>query len=252
MYAFLLQDWVTIQSGTSGAIIQGEDGWLDLSDFLDVVVFLETKQVSASSGNMGMSYQTSPSKDEVLFQNMYDPTTVAMSVGVTTTVLLRDIALCPLARWLRWQILPTGGGASYQATFRIWVSANQPGGSAQASAQLGYGAANSSRDFGGPEWTQGPAIDTGFHGGIPGTKKFPKELMKHSQHIILGPAGSGKASTSAQGPGPSPHWHWWDNVNVAPKPNDWRHRVQQMPQPLPRSRVPIVLPGTPVSIKPRG
>jgi len=245
MFAFLLQEWLTIQSATSGAITQGEAGWLDLSDFLDVVVFLETKQVSASSGAMGMSYQTSPTKDAVLFQNMYDPTTVAMAVGVTTTVLLRDTALCPLARWLRWQILPTSGGTSYQATFRIWVAANQPGGSASASAQMGYG--DSRGAGGGPEWTQGPPVE-GFHGGLPGTAPWSpivSNLEKQYRGVVLGKAGPGSIKYG-QGPAPSPHWHWWDNVNVKKKPNDWAGRIRHVPIPSARSIVPFVAPGVKV------
>jgi hypothetical protein len=132
MYAFLLQDWLTVRSASGTAITQGEANWLDLSEFLDVVVFMETKNFAVSSGGaLYMAYQTSPTKDETLFQQMVDistsTSTTAIAVGVQTTVLLRDTALCPLARWFRWQLTPpsnAGGITSFEATFRIWLSAN--------------------------------------------------------------------------------------------------------------------------------
>ncbi len=126
MQPFLLQDWVTIQS-TTQTVTQGEGEWLDMSSFLDLVAWLEVKQVSTSAGTMSLGIQTCPSKDDSLFQNMND-TTVAIAAGVQVMTLLRDTAKCPLTKWLRWQLIASTTPSTWQVTFRIWVTASQPGG----------------------------------------------------------------------------------------------------------------------------
>jgi hypothetical protein len=249
MFALLLQDWVTVRSGSGGAVTQGEPAWRDTSSFLDLVVFIETKNFAISAGNLMMALQTAPTKDEVLFQGMNDvsnATGTPVAVGVQTFVMLRDTALCPLAHWLRWQLGPPptnpSGATSFEATFRVWASLNQPGGIARemlagASTpgdQEGYG--------GGVPWTQGPAVDTGFHGGIPGTAPWSPIIsdLNKRQTVVLGKAGRGSVN-STQGPAPSPHTYWWEKMKApVPKPNDWKHRVQQVQAPLPLSRVPYV------------
>ena len=153
MYAALLQDWVTIRSAGSGTITQSEPFWLDTAGFLDCVIFMETREISTSgSSSVYMAFQTSPTKDDNLFIAMNDvsmATGIALSVGVQTWVLLRDTGLCPLCHWLRWQISTTG--TSYDATFRIWVALNQPGGVAYLS-QVDPSAVNMQFE-GSPEWT---------------------------------------------------------------------------------------------------
>lgn len=59
MDCFCLQDWVTIQ-GASGvlSITQGENGWIDLAGYQDVVAWLDVREYSngntkGSSGNNG-------------------------------------------------------------------------------------------------------------------------------------------------------------------------------------------------------
>lgn len=242
MYAFLVQDWVTVRSASGSAITQGEANWLDLSDFLDVVLFMETKNFAISSGVLYMAYQTSPTKDEALFQQMVDistsASTTAIAVGVQTTVLLRDTALCPLARWFRWQLTPPTnavGITSFEATFRIWISANQPGGYAQASAHhMGYG---DSGGFGGPAWTQGPAIGP----AAPSSgKKAPPLSAQQAQQSSS--SGNTAPVTYAQGPSKT---KGDDKIStLQTKPTD---RLQFFRNPRHGNLVPYVSPGVKVT-----
>jgi hypothetical protein len=155
MYSFLLQDWVTIQGISSPGppitipFTQSEAGWLDMSAFVDLVSFLEVDEASSGLGTIALGIQTSPTKDDALFQNMND-VSLTLATGMTVGVLLRDTAFCPLSHWLRWQIIPTvPGTTTWHATFRIWVSANAPGGVARSAERV--------RDLGegtgaGPAW----------------------------------------------------------------------------------------------------
>lgn len=125
MHAFVLQDWTTIR-GTSGAtIVQGEDGWLDLSAYQDVVFWLDCREVTGASNTL--NYQTSPTRDETLFQNMLAAgiTMAAASTPVVSKALLSGAAV-PIARYLRWSITGTAV-TPWDATFRILIAANSPG-----------------------------------------------------------------------------------------------------------------------------
>jgi len=117
--SFLLQDWTHLEGTSGNAIIQGEEGWLDLSGYTDVVVHLSTKSCGA---NVVFQYQTSPSKDADLFSDMTAaaPITPGSDARVVTPLRFASLST-PLARWLRWQINDSAG--AYEATFRIWVSA---------------------------------------------------------------------------------------------------------------------------------
>jgi len=125
MFAFLLQDWLTVRGSSPVAVAQSEPFWLDMSGYKDLVTWLEVKEFTATAGSLYVQAQTSPSKDEALFQSMTG--NVAVAAGVTTTNLLSDMALVPLARWLRWQLVPTATATSWDITFRLWVTASRPG-----------------------------------------------------------------------------------------------------------------------------
>lgn len=85
-----------------------------------MVAFIEVTDVA---GNPNMKLETSPTRDDVLFQNM-DAATFVPSVGVTTKIYRYSSATVPLARFVRWKI--TGSAtAPWSVTFRIWLSPNQ-------------------------------------------------------------------------------------------------------------------------------
>jgi hypothetical protein len=125
MYSYLLQDWVTIRGDTTiGVLGQGENDWLDLDGFQEIVAWLDVKEVSFGVGAPTMYYQTSPSKDAIFFVNMGS---VALGgPGLTITPMLKETAAVPLARWLRWQI-QVASNTSWDITFRIWCAANVTG-----------------------------------------------------------------------------------------------------------------------------
>ncbi len=118
--AILLQDWCSVSGSSSATITQPVDDYADLAAYQDIVVFLEVSDFNTAL----MSYQTSPSKDETLFQNMLAP--FAMAMNVTRSVLRYSSATVPLARYFRWKLSPSAG-ATFFASFRIWLAANPSG-----------------------------------------------------------------------------------------------------------------------------
>lgn len=121
MHAFVLQDWTTIRSG-GATITQSEQEWLDLEAYQDVTLWLQVTEVSGST-SPALSYQTSPSLDESMFQAMTGGITLVASTAPVVTQVFMFSAAVPLARYVRWQ-LTVAGATSYDATFRIVVAAN--------------------------------------------------------------------------------------------------------------------------------
>jgi hypothetical protein len=126
MYSYLLQDWTTLRGDVSvTALSQGENGWLDLSAFQDVVAWLQVKEVTPTSGSLQLAYQTAPTKDDALFVAMAPALAIA-GPGLTTTAMLKFTTATPLTRWMRWQIALTSA-AAWDVTFRIFLACNAVG-----------------------------------------------------------------------------------------------------------------------------
>lgn len=111
----LLQDWISIQGNSaSDSVIMSADVWKDLSSYTDVVFYLERKDFSGSG--LTLHYQTSPTQDDAMFQDM---ATVSISgTGLTQTTVLFATASVPLARWVRWKV---DASAAWRLTFRVWM-----------------------------------------------------------------------------------------------------------------------------------
>jgi hypothetical protein len=123
MHTFILQEWTTIRGAANTNVTQSEDQWLDLSSFQDAFFYLDCREVTGVTP--AISYQTSPTKDEALFQTMLGPGNFAVGVSIGKSILSANPAV-PLARYVRWFI--TGvAGATWDATFRVLVAANAPG-----------------------------------------------------------------------------------------------------------------------------
>lgn len=121
MHTFILQDWITTR-GNNNTITQSESEWLDLTQYQDVVVWVDVREMT---GTVTMTLQTAPTKDEAFFAvgTLATPT---LTVGTATiTKVLMSGATVPLSRYVRWQL--TSAGAPYDLTFRVMVSANAPG-----------------------------------------------------------------------------------------------------------------------------
>jgi hypothetical protein len=113
----LLQTWLSV--GGSSAITsltQGADLWLDIGDHEDVGFVLEVKAVT---GTVTMNYESSPSVEDASFLGCVLPFTI--TTGVRSDRLLASYALVPPGQYVRWR-LSTGGGSSWNVTFRIWLS----------------------------------------------------------------------------------------------------------------------------------
>jgi hypothetical protein len=118
MYSFVLQDWTTIR-GAVATVTQTEVGWLDLTPFQDVVFWVDVRE---STNTPSLWLQTAPSKDEALFTAIVAAQPMATAVSVLSALMAS--ATVPLGRFVRWQIAGTG---TWDATFRIYVTANAPG-----------------------------------------------------------------------------------------------------------------------------
>jgi hypothetical protein len=121
MHSFILQDWTTIRGGVA-TVIQGEADWLDLSSYQDCIFFLDVRE---ASGTPTITFQTSPTKDEALFQTMITATLMtASATGAAAIKATLTNAIVPVARFVRWQI---NGTITWDSTFRVIVAANSPG-----------------------------------------------------------------------------------------------------------------------------
>lgn len=113
-----LQGWLTIRGPDSSTVVQGEDDWLDLTDFLDVAIW---HQVTDQSNVATLTIETAPAKEEALFSSMASlGLASSLSPQITPAIFAR--AAVPLARYLRWKIVGRMGGA-FSITFRLWIVA---------------------------------------------------------------------------------------------------------------------------------
>jgi hypothetical protein len=126
VYCYLLQNWTTIRVDTSLTLFtQAENDYFDATGFQDLIGWLEVKEATFSTQAPTLSYQTAPTKDDAAFQTM--ATVANLSVpGVSTTPMLKELTVPPLARWLRWQLQCSSSG-TWDLTFRIFCALNAIG-----------------------------------------------------------------------------------------------------------------------------
>lgn len=122
MHGIMLQDWITLRGSTTDSVTQGEDAYLDMTPYQDVVTWLDVREVT---GAQFMQYGTSPTKDDFSFALMLAEFAPAAAAAPRVDKLLLASAATPVARWMRWKVRPTV--ATWSITFRIWVAANSPG-----------------------------------------------------------------------------------------------------------------------------
>jgi len=146
MRCFPLQDdYLTVRGASSiTKVIQADSEWLTLDAFQDIIVWLDVKEVTAGAGNVAVTYETSPTCDDFLFQQV--GSVAVTSTGLSVTKLLASGgATNPLARYLRWKLAPSSAVA-WDITFRIWLAANAPGPWRGAATALNAPAAGSRPD----------------------------------------------------------------------------------------------------------
>lgn len=126
MLGGLMTDWITIQGTGTSPFVQERANWLDLATCGDVTFWLEVRAITnPSSGALALSYETSPSTDESLFDSMVSSITMALtSTPTITKVRLADNPQTPLARFVRWRVEGSAAG-NWSVTFRIFMMANK-------------------------------------------------------------------------------------------------------------------------------
>jgi len=121
MDSLLLQDWITIAnsvnaSGATPTLTQGSVGYLDVSEYQDVVFYFHAQQISNPTKIL---YQTSPTAEDSEFLTML---TIAPAAGVgevlQANAILGKYSLVPPAKYVRWLCF----GTDYFCTFRIWIA----------------------------------------------------------------------------------------------------------------------------------
>lgn len=126
MHTFVLTDWITVR-GNNNTINQSESEWLDLTQYEDLTFWIDVKEVTGAA--VTLNIQTSPTKDESLFASISSNATLAAGIinpgtGAVGKCLM-STATIPVARYVRWQL--TSANNPFDATFRIFISANAPG-----------------------------------------------------------------------------------------------------------------------------
>ncbi|HTC70880.1 MAG TPA: hypothetical protein VK662_15020 [Acidothermaceae bacterium] len=119
MDSLLLQDWVTIQGAANLGVTQGADFWLDVTDYEDLIFYLDVKSVTTTN-IAGFFYETAPELDDASFVAMVSG--FVPTLGVQTMAVLATYSACPAARYVRWRIAGNTGGA-WNITFRLWIAA---------------------------------------------------------------------------------------------------------------------------------
>ncbi len=120
-HALLAQDWITVRGSlTTTGVIQGDESYTDIARFQDVATWTEVSDVA---GSPTLRYETSPTRDDVLFQLFETAASFVPVVGVTVKVFRFASATAPPARYFRWKI-PSSGTAPWSLTFRIWLVGN--------------------------------------------------------------------------------------------------------------------------------
>ena len=130
MYGYVLQDWITINGSSTAAFIQNEGDWMGFSSFQDIAFWVDVRAVNLAGGAMTMVLQTSPTKDDVLFQTLSNCTlnittvsTPYTTAGALPKTILSSNPGVPLSTWVRWQVSNSITG--WSLTFRILCAANR-------------------------------------------------------------------------------------------------------------------------------
>jgi len=119
--AILAQDWNTVRGSVAGTVVtMQESDYVDLMPFQDVVAFLEVSEIF---NGINIRFETSPTKDDNLFQLIDASVAFAPTVGVATKVMRYSAVAVPLARFFRWKFSGGATGA-WSCTFRLWLSPN--------------------------------------------------------------------------------------------------------------------------------
>jgi hypothetical protein len=123
MDSMLLQDWISVADNSQevgAGIAQGAPGYIDVSEYQDLVFYLHVPSPITSGPLPQIEYQTSPCADDASFLPMVTVPSTFLGGGILVTPVLGKYAAVPPAKYVRWYC--GGGGYFQQCTFRIWMS----------------------------------------------------------------------------------------------------------------------------------
>jgi hypothetical protein len=120
MHSFILQDWTTIRGTTGATIYQGEAGYLDLAPYQDVSFYLDIREFTGSTPQIG--FETAPFKEDVLFKDMIAPFNVLLSPANPYRIPITTSST-PVARYVRWKLIGPAV-TPWDVTFRVLVAAD--------------------------------------------------------------------------------------------------------------------------------
>lgn len=108
MQGVVFQDWTTVrEDSTSSTFTQSEALWLNVDDYSDVVFWLEVESVVIGS-SLQLSYETAPTKGDVLFQAVTNSVCLLTSTQPVITKVINGQSNLPLSSWLRWKVSTVG------------------------------------------------------------------------------------------------------------------------------------------------
>ena len=110
-----LTDWITLRGASSAdVVIQSVRDWVDAQGYADAVFYLAVRDYS---GSPTVHYQTSPTEDEVFWDDM--ATEAVTSTTSQLAKVLFSSASVPLARFVRYKVTATG---AWTLTFKIGIA----------------------------------------------------------------------------------------------------------------------------------
>ena len=127
----VLQDWTTqhADAGTNAlvvSVLQGEHGYLDTSEFDDIVFYLDVRELT-TTGTLSIAYETSISRDSASFVAMVPAVSLAVATTPVVTRVLAAYSPIPPARYVRWHLTTNQITGVWDACFRITYAAYAPG-----------------------------------------------------------------------------------------------------------------------------
>lgn len=122
--SFVLCPWTTVRgnSATITSIVQDPADWVDVERYNDATFIIDCAEVTnptgATNGYVLLYIESSATPDESGFKPVLGPIPLAIT-ALPLVVTTASASAYPLARFVRWRIVPTGPASTFDATFRI-------------------------------------------------------------------------------------------------------------------------------------
>ena len=125
MITHVLEDWISLRAtNATTTFTQSEDAWLELGGFRDFTSWIQVMQ--ASSAEISVRLQTSPTRDEQFFENVVTRNAVAANkvyVDPSRAKLVTGNGPV-LSRFLRWSVVAVAPTSLWTIQFRIVLALN--------------------------------------------------------------------------------------------------------------------------------